>query len=152
MAENKYVIFKINSEEYGVDIMKVKEVSEFKKSVSVPNAPSFVDGIINLRGDITPIISLKKRFGIIDDRSADESSRIIVVNIQDKLVGFVVDEASQVISIEDSSIDPPPPVVVGVDKKYIHGIGKLDERMIILLDLEKVLNEQEKNIIGEMDI
>ena len=152
MAENKYVIFKINSEEYGVDIMKVKEVSEFKKSVSVPNAPSFVDGIINLRGDITPIISLKKRFGIIDDRSADESSRIIVVNIQDKLVGFVVDEASQVISIEDSSIDPPPPVVVGVDKKYIHGIGKLDERMIILLDLEKVLSEQEKNIIGEMDI
>ena len=152
MAENKYVIFKINSEEYGVDIMKVKEVSEFKKSVSVPNAPAFVDGIINLRGDITPIISLKKRFGMNDDKQVDDSSRIIVVNIQDKLVGFVVDEASQVISIEDSNIDPPPAVVVGMDKKYIHGIGKLSERMIILLDLEKVLSEQEKSIIGEMDI
>ncbi|MZQ76127.1 MAG: chemotaxis protein CheW [Peptoclostridium sp.] len=148
MAERKYVIFKIKDEEYGVDIMKVKEVSEFKKSTSIPNSPSFVDGIINLRGDITPIISLKKKFNIPVEKGYDDSSRIIVVNMNDKLVGFAVDEASQVISIDDSNIDPPPEIVAGLDRRYINGIGKLQDRIVIILDLERVLNENEQTEIS----
>lgn len=150
MAERKYVIFKIKDEEYGVDIMKVKEVSEFKKSTSIPNSPSFVDGIINLRGDITPIISLKKKFNIPVEKGYDDSSRIIVVNMNDKLVGFAVDEASQVISIDDSNIDPPPEIVAGLDRKYINGIGKLQDRIVIILDLERVLSENEQTEISEI--
>jgi len=148
VAERKYVIFKIKDEEYGVDIMKVKEVSEFKKSTSIPNSPSFVDGIINLRGDITPIISLKKKFNIPVEKGYDDSSRIIVVNMNDKLVGFAVDEASQVISIDDSNIDPPPEIVAGLDRRYINGIGKLQDRIVIILDLERVLNENEQTEIS----
>lgn len=148
MAERKYVIFKIKDEEYGVDIMKVKEVSEFKKSTSIPNSPSFVDGIINLRGDITPIISLKKKFNIPVEKGYDDSSRIIVVNMNDKLVGFAVDEASQVISIDDSNIDPPPEIVAGLDRRYINGIGKLQDRIVIILDLERVLSENEQTEIS----
>jgi len=150
VAERKYVIFKIKDEEYGVDIMKVKEVSEFKKSTSIPNSPSFVDGIINLRGDITPIISLKKKFNIPVEKGYDDSSRIIVVNMNDKLVGFAVDEASQVISIDDSNIDPPPEIVAGLDRKYINGIGKLQDRIVIILDLERVLSENEQTEISEI--
>ncbi|AHM56285.1 chemotaxis protein CheW [Peptoclostridium acidaminophilum DSM 3953] len=150
MAERKYVIFKIKDEEYGVDIMKVKEVSEFKKSTSIPNSPSFVDGIINLRGDITPIISLKKKFNIPVEKGYDDSSRIIVVNMNDKLVGFAVDEASQVISIDDSNIDPPPEIVTGLDRRYINGIGKLQNRIVIILDLEQVLSEREQTEISEI--
>jgi len=148
VAERKYVIFKIKDEEYGVDIMKVKEVSEFKKSTSIPNSPSFVDGIINLRGDITPIISLKKKFNIPVEKGYDDSSRIIVVNMNDKLVGFAVDEASQVISIDDSNIDPPPEIVAGLDRRYINGIGKLQDRIVIILDLERVLSENEQTEIS----
>ncbi|OPJ56527.1 chemotaxis protein CheW [Alkalithermobacter paradoxus] len=149
MAEKKYVIFKLNKEEYGVDIMTVKEVSEFKEAVKVPNTPNFVEGIINIRGDITPIINLKKRFDIEDNKS--EMSRIIVVSIKDKLIGFLVDDASQVVSIDENSIDPPPEIISGIDKKYIEGIGKLQDKMVIILNLEKVLTEDEKEIIGNMN-
>lgn len=152
MAENKYVIFKLNKEEYGVDIMTVKEVSEVKESIKVPNTPYFVDGIINIRGDITPIINLKKRFNILEDEKVKEGARIIVVNIQNKLVGFLVDDASQVLAIDEKNIDPAPEIIAGVDKMYMQGIGKLEDRMIIILDLEKVLNEDEKGLINAMNI
>lgn len=152
MAENKYVIFKLNKEEYGVDIMTVKEVSEVKETIKVPNTPYFVDGIINIRGDITPIINLKKRFNILEDEKVKEGARIIVVNIQNKLVGFLVDDASQVLAIDEKNIDPAPEIIAGVDKMYMQGIGKLEDRMIIILDLEKVLNEDEKGLINAMNI
>ncbi len=150
MSERKYVIFKLNKEEYGVDIMRVKEVSEVKETTKVPNTPDFVDGVINIRGDITPIINLKKRFNL-EQGALEEGARIIVVNIKNKLVGFLVDDASQVLSMDEENIDPPPELVAGVDKMYIQGIGKLEDRMIILLDLEKVLNEEEQALINEIN-
>ncbi|WFD11413.1 chemotaxis protein CheW [Tepidibacter hydrothermalis] len=151
MAEKKYVIFKLNNEEYGVDIMKVKEVSEVKERVKVPNTPDFVDGIINIRGDVTPIINLKKRFNLAEDTKFCELSRIIVVNMDGKMVGFLVDDASHVISIEDTDIEPAPEVISGEDKVYIEGIGKVDSRMIIILNLEEVLDENEKNSISSIE-
>lgn len=151
MAERKYVIFRLDKEEYGVDIMAVKEVSEIKESIRVPNTPNFIDGIINIRGDITPIINLKKRFNILDDDSIKDNSRIIIVNIKNKLVGFLVDEASQVLSIDEKNIDPTPEIIAGADRLYIQGIGKLENRMVIILDLEKVLNEDEQMVLSEMN-
>ncbi|MBB6215644.1 purine-binding chemotaxis protein CheW [Anaerosolibacter carboniphilus] len=146
MSERQYVIFKLGNEEYGVDIMNVKEISEYKQSVKVPNTPKFVDGIINLRGDITPIINLKKRFNL-DGVSVDSDTRIIVINIKSRQVGFVVDEASQVIRLSEEDIEPAPELVAGIDKKYITGVGKLKDRIVLLLNLEEVLSEDEKEKI-----
>ncbi len=151
MSEKKYVIFKLNNEEYGVDIMKVKEVSEVKEIVKVPNTPDFVDGIINIRGDVTPIINLKKRFNLSQDVESCEVSRIIVANIDGKMFGFLVDDASHVISMDDTDIELAPEIIAGSDRVHIEGIGKIDSRMIIILNLEEVLNESEKNSINSIE-
>lgn len=150
MAEKKYVIFKLGEEEYGIDIMKVKEVTEYKETVKVPNTPDFVEGIINLRGDVTPIISLKRRFKLNHD-TALETTRVIVVNLEDRLIGFIVDDASQVLSLDDNQIDSAPEIVSGIGKKYIEGIGKVEDRMIIMLDLLQVLDEDEKKELMDVN-
>ncbi|MCG8540609.1 MAG: chemotaxis protein CheW [Clostridia bacterium] len=150
MSEKQYVIFNLGNEEYGVDIMKVKEISEFKESTKVPNAPYFVDGIINLRGEIIPIVNLKKRFNI-DNNDVDSDTRIIVINLNERNVGFVVDEASQVLRINDNDIDPAPEIIAGIERQYITGVGKVDEKIIILLDLEKILTDEEKIKLKEME-
>ncbi|MEW9123205.1 MAG: chemotaxis protein CheW [Thermotaleaceae bacterium] len=146
MAEKQYVIFRLDKEEYGVEIMHVKEISEYKESVKVPNTPKFVDGIINLRGDITPIINLKKRFNL-PESDVDSDTRIIVIHMDNRQVGFVVDEASQVLKISEEDVEIAPELVAGMDKKYITGVGKLADRIILLLDLEYILTDDEKEKI-----
>ncbi|SCY04998.1 chemotaxis protein CheW [Alkaliphilus peptidifermentans] len=150
MAERQYVIFKLDKEEYGVDIMHVKEISEFKESVKIPNSPKFVDGIINYRGVITPIINLRRKFHLeLKENTADV--RIIIINLSEKQVGFIVDDASQVLTIDEKDIDPAPDLIADIDQRFISGIAKVDERMVILLDLEKVLSEEEKKNIEMLD-
>jgi len=149
MAERQYVIFKLDKEEYGVDIMHVKEISEFKESTKVPSAPSFVDGIINYRGVITPIINLRRKFSLIE-KEVTTSTRIIIINLNNKQVGFLVDDASQVLTIDEKDIDPAPELITRVEDKYINGIAKINERIIIILDLEKVLNEEEKTKLQQL--
>ena len=129
--------------------MRVKEVTEFVEVTKVPNTPHFVEGIINLRGEITPIINLKKRFSKPEE-TANIAHRVLVLNLEDKLVGFMVDDASQVITMDDSQIQETPAIIAGEDKKYIEGIGKLEERMVIILDLVQVLNETEKKELLDM--
>lgn len=150
MSEKQYVIFNLGSEQYGVDIMKVKEISEFKESTKVPSSPYFIDGIINLRGEIIPIVNLKKRFNI-DNNDVNSDTRILVINLNNKNVGFVVDEASQVLRINDDDIDPAPEIIAGIDRQYITGVGKVEEKIIILLDLEKILTDKEKIQLKEME-
>jgi purine-binding chemotaxis protein CheW len=124
-------------------------VTEFVEVTKVPNTPHFVEGIINLRGEITPIINLKKRFSKPEE-TANVAHRVLVLNLEDKLVGFMVDDASQVITMDDSQIQETPAIIAGEDKKYIEGIGKLEERMVIILDLVQVLNETEKKELLDM--
>lgn len=150
MSEKQYVVFKLGKEEYGIDIMNVKEIVPYQECVKVPNAPRFVEGIINYRSKVIPIICLKKRF-YIDNTSIDSNTRIIVINLNEKQIGFIVDEASQTVRLDDADVDPTPEVVVGVDRKYITGVGKLDNRLIILIDLEKVLSDEEKEKIINME-
>lgn len=151
MAENQYVVFKLGKEEYGIDIMNVKEIVPHQESVKVPNAPHFVSGIINFRGHVIPIIDLKKRFHLADS-AIDGNTRIIVINLKGKQVGYIVDEASQTIRLMDEDIDPTPDVVNSIDRKFITGVGKKDNRLIILIDLEQVLTEEEKQTIHEMEV
>lgn len=150
MSEKQYVIFSLGNEEYGVDIMKVKEISEFRESTKVPNTPYFIDGIINLRGEIIPIVNLKKRFNL-EDNGTNSDTRIIVINLNNRNVGFVVDDASQVLRINDNDIEPAPDIIAGINRQYISGVGKVEQKIIILLDLEQILTEDEKIQLKEME-
>lgn len=151
MSENQYVVFKLGREEYGIDIMNVREIVQYQESVKIPNAPKFVEGIINFRGNVIPIVCLKKRFGM-EGRTADANTRIIVINLNEKQIGFLVDEASQTVRLDDSNINPTPDIIAGIDRRYITGVGKLDERLIILIDLERVLTEEEKEKIDNLQV
>lgn len=151
MAERQYVVFKLGQEEYGIDIMNVREIGPYQESVKIPNVPSFVEGIINYRGQVIPIICLKKRFNIAS-KDIDNNTRIIIINLDERQVGFIVDEASQTIKLDDKDIDPTPTIITGVDMKYITGVGKSDNRLIILIDLEKVLTDEEKEKIQQINI
>ncbi|MCD5410523.1 MAG: chemotaxis protein CheW [Clostridiales bacterium] len=143
MNERQYVIFKLAGDEFGVDIMYVKEISEHREASKVPNTPSFIEGIINYRGVVTPVINLSKKFNQ-NETKITNSTRIIIVYLNNKQTGFIVDDASQVLTINTKDIDDAPDLITSVEQKFISGIAKVDDRMIIILDLEKVLNEKEK--------
>ncbi len=108
----------------------------------VPNAPEYVDGVINLRGKVIPIIDLRRRFGM-PRKEKDKNSRIIVVELAGKVLGFVVDAVSEVLRIPGSVTEPPPSIIAGIKAEYITAIGKLENRLLILLDLERVLTVDE---------
>lgn len=143
MAEKQYVVFKLGKGEFGIDIMNVKEIGPYEESISLPNTPEFIEGIINYRGNVIPVINLKKRLSI-GELEITKDTRIIVINLENKEIGFIVDEASQTMRLDDDQIDPTPSYVKGIDKRYITGVGKIDEkRLLILIDLEKILTDEE---------
>ncbi|MDR1857722.1 MAG: chemotaxis protein CheW [Desulfovibrio sp.] len=136
------VTFSIGEEEFGVDILKVQEIIRTMDITKVPRAPAFVEGVINLRGKVIPIVDLRRRFGM-DPRVHDKHTRIIVIEIHTLVVGFVVDAVSEVLRIPASTVEPPPPVVAGLESDYINGVGKLADRLLILLDLDRLLSKDE---------
>jgi purine-binding chemotaxis protein CheW len=143
------VTFTISSEEFGLDILKVQEIIRTMEITRVPRAPEFVEGVINLRGKVIPIIDLRRRFGL-ESKAHDSHTRIIVVEINAMIVGFVVDSVSEVLRIPSSTVEAPPPVVSGVDSEYISGVGKLEDRLLILIDLNKLLSDAEQGAIASI--
>lgn len=150
MAEMQVVVFNLLGEEYCVDIMKVVEIIRMQDITKLPDAPRFVEGVINLRGKIIPVIDLKKRFNLKESDSG-EDTRIIITNADGKIVGFIVDNVTEVLRLNENDIEALDNVTVGIDKDYILGIGKLDKRMLIMLDLNKVLSRDEKESLKEME-
>lgn len=138
------VSFLIENEEFGVDILNVQEIIRPVDITRVPNAPAFVEGVINLRGRIVPVVDLRKRFNM-SQRERDKNSRIIVVELDDKIVGFMVDAVREVLRVDTNVIEPPPELAIGIDASYITGVAKLEDRLLILLDLERILSEEEKH-------
>ena len=136
------VTFKLGEEEFGVDILKVQEIIRMLPITKVPNAPEFVEGVINLRGKVIPVIDMRKRFGMATSEH-DSQTRIKVMDMQGQVVGFVVDAVSEVLRIPESTVEEPPAVVAGVGSEYMRGVGKLQDRLLILLDLDKLLSENE---------
>ncbi|SDN28389.1 purine-binding chemotaxis protein CheW [Desulfonauticus submarinus] len=143
------VTFGIGEEEFGVDILKVQEIIRMLNITKVPNAPDFVEGVINLRGKVIPILDLRKRFKL-KAKEYDKNTRIIVIEINNTVVGFVVDAVFEVLRIPKDTVEPPSPVVAGVDSEYISGVGKLDNRLLILLDLDKLLTHKEQEELSQV--
>ena len=141
--ENQLVIFMLAQEHYGVGIASVDRIIKLQAITAVPRAPSFVEGVTNLRGKVLPVIDLRKRFDLPAAESTRES-RIVVAEMDNSAVGMLVDAVSEVLHVSDEAIEPPSPIVTTVDSGFITGIAKVDEQLIILLDLEKVLSTEEK--------
>ncbi|HUI63402.1 MAG TPA: chemotaxis protein CheW [Bacteroidota bacterium] len=137
------VSFTIGEEEFGVDILKVQEINRMLEVTSVPNTPEYIDGVINLRGKVIPIIDLRRRFAM-PRKGHDKNTRVVVVELAGRVVGFVVDAVKEVLRIPRSVTEPPPALVSGVNADYITGVGKLADRLLILLDLDRVISEGEK--------
>ncbi|MEY9092081.1 chemotaxis protein CheW [Paenibacillus sp. RC84] len=144
MAEDKKIIvFALAHEEYGVEVDKVKTIERMQPMTRVPKTPAFVKGVINLRGVVVPVIDLRSRFGLPETPYSD-NTRVIIVAVNDLEVGLIVDSANDVIDLNEDNIENPPEVVGGIKAKYLHGIAKIGEdRLLVLMNLEQVLNRDE---------
>lgn len=138
MAEEQLVTFSLGSEEFGVDIMCVQEIIRIPPITRVPKAPIYVEGVINLRGNVIPVISLRTRFGMTRMEETD-LSRIIVLQVQTKVFGIRVDAVTEVLRIDSAGIEPPPPIALGMDSQFIRGVGKIGERLLIILELDQIM-------------
>lgn len=143
------VTFSVGNEEFGVEILKVQEINKMMQVTKIPNSPSFVEGVINLRGKVIPIINLRTKLQL-PPKEIDKNTRIVVMEIQGKTVGFIVDAVSEVLRIPRSITEPPPPMVGSVSSEYIVAVGKLEDRLLILLDVDRILSGEEKKALAQM--
>ena len=141
------VIFCLGEEEYALPITKVQEINRVVPVTRLPQTPAFVEGIINLRERSIPVLDIRKRFELAVQEFSDDT-RFIIVEMNGQVVGIVVDAVREVVSLPIAAVEPPPPAFI-LDVQYIHGIGKLEERLLILLDIDKVLsNNEEKELVA----
>jgi purine-binding chemotaxis protein CheW len=140
--ELQVVGFRIGNETFGVRIGSVREIVRVPEITAVPSAPEMIEGVINLRGKIIPVMDLRKRFGQAEIQP-DKKNRILVVELEKKLVGLIVNAASEVLKISPSEIEPPGNVFAEGESSYVTGVGKLKGRLIILLDIAKLLHRPE---------
>jgi purine-binding chemotaxis protein CheW len=136
--ENKYVIFKLGKEYYGIPIDNVLSIEKSGQTTRIPNTPKYIKGVVNLRGEVVPIINLRTKLGLKSE-DLDKNSRVVVVMVNDIVAGLIVDSSSEVLEIDRESIDKPPTTENNEFIEYISGIGKTLDRLIILLDLKKIL-------------
>ena len=142
------VSFRLANEEYGVDIMRVQEIILTGQITQMPQVPDYICGLINLRGNVIPIVDLRKRFGLAVAKN-DENTRIIVVNVANKTIGIVVDAVNEVLRISGEQTEPPPSSIVGIDHAYIKGLVKFDDKLLILLDIDNVLSQEEHEALTQ---
>ncbi|MBP2662199.1 MAG: cheW 2 [Firmicutes bacterium] len=148
--EFQLVIFRLAQEEYGLPITKVQEINRLVPITKLPQTPPFMEGIINLRGQIIPVIDLRKRFTLAVSEYNDDS-RIIIVEIDGETVGVIVDAVAEVVQIAAADVEPPPPSFI-LDAKYIQGVGKLEDRLLILLEIDQVLTSQETITLKQLAV
>jgi purine-binding chemotaxis protein CheW len=141
----KYLTFNLASEEYGVEILKVREIIGIMDITSMPQTPAYVKGVINLRGKVIPVIDLRLKFGM-EPAEYTEQTCIVVVDVG-ALVGVIVDTVQEVLDIDDDQIDPPPPLGAAVDTSFVLGMGKVKDDVKILLDIDKALSSAEMSAL-----
>ena len=131
------VTFEIGDEEFAIDILPVQEIVRMMPITRVPQSPPTVEGVVNLRGQITPVVDLRKCFGL-DAQEHGNDSRIVVVEVSTRVLGFIVDRVNEVLRVTSSLVDPAPALATDTHSNYLRGVAKLDERMLLLLDLERL--------------
>ncbi len=141
--KDKYLTFHLAGEDYGIDIVFVTEIVGIQKITEIPDMPVFTKGVINLRGKVIPVMDVRLRFNMAE-RAYDERTCIIVVNINESIVGLVVDEVREVVTIPEAQVEPPPVTNKGQSSRYLKGLGKVDDEVKILLDAEKLLADTEQ--------
>jgi len=150
---DKYLTFKLASEEYGLEILKVQEIIGLMAITTIPRTPEFVRGVINLRGNVIPVIDLRLKFGMESKDDAVETC-IILVQIEKNghhiTMGIIVDYVSEVIAISSDKIEPPPDFGTNIDTDFIMGMGEIDKKVVILLEVDKVLSDKETDFIGNV--
>ncbi len=149
--EFKVVSFILGDEEFGVDIMKIDSIVEVGKITRIPESADYIEGIMNFRGSVIPVINLRRKFLMEDlDEDMKKKAKIIVVNIGERKVGMLVDDVREVLTINDEQMEEPPSEVGGVGRSYVLGIAKLEDKMLIILDVDKILTAEEQIELGEM--
>lgn len=149
MATKQFVIFNINNENFGVEIIQVKEIIKPMEIFKIPDTPEFIEGLINLRGKVHTVFNLRKKFHL-PPLEFDDNTKIIIVNVNELMVGFIVDEVNEIIRVEDEDIENTPPSITTLNKKYITGIAKVGEKVILLLDLSQALSVSEEQLIEKL--
>ena len=147
--KDKYLTFRLDVEDYGIEILHVKEIISIQKITDVPDLPDFVKGVINLRGQVIPTIDLRLRFGI-SPKAYDERTCIIITHMNDIPVGVIVDTVNEVLDIPPEMITPPPSVQKGAAHRFIQGLGRVGEDVKIILNAEKLLHEDELEALGSV--
>lgn len=146
MANNEFLTFTLGQEEYGLDIMKVQEIRGYDTVTHIANTPDFIKGVINLRGIIVPIIDMRIKFKL-GKAEYNELTVVIILNVANRVVGMVVDGVSDVITLTPEQIRPAPEFGGSIDTQYVMGIGAVDERMLILVDIEKLMSSRDMELV-----
>ncbi|OIV47957.1 chemotaxis protein CheW [Sodalis sp. TME1] len=148
-AGEEFLVFTLGSEEYGIDILKVQEIRGYDQVTSIANTPAFIKGGTNLRGVIVPIVDLRIKFAQ-NDVSYNDNTVVIVLNLQQRVVGIVVDGVSDVLSLSADQIRPAPQFAVTLATEYLTGLGSLEDRMLILVDIERLLSSEEMALVDSV--
>ncbi|WP_374341075.1 chemotaxis protein CheW [Methyloversatilis sp.] len=144
----EYLTFTLGDEEYAIDILKVQEIRGYDAVTGIAHAPPFIKGVINLRGTIVPIVDLRIRFGV-GKVEYTPFTVTIILNVGGRVVGMVVDSVSDVLALQSSQVLPPPDFSSSLDTRYIHGLGSIDERMLIVVDIEKLMLSADMALVDE---
>lgn len=147
-AENQFLTFEVDNEEYGVDVLKVQEIIRYRKPTKMPNAPEIIKGVINFRGAVIPVVDLRKKFNLAE-QEYDNFNVVITLEVKDKIVGIIVDKVSDMVSFSEGEIQEDLDFGSQVDTKFIKGMARMDDRLIILLFLEKLLSFEEFKAVNK---
>lgn len=151
VSSGEFLTFTLGAEEYGIDILKVQEIRGYESPTRIANSPPFIKGVINLRGVIVPIVDLRIKFNL-GEPSYDQFTVVIILNIGKRVVGAVVDGVSDVIQIGSANLRPSPEFGSTLDTQYILGLGTIDDRMIIVVDIERLMSSQEMALVDAVAV
>jgi purine-binding chemotaxis protein CheW len=148
-GSNEFLAFKLGTEEYGIEILKVQEIRGYESVTRIANAPEYIKGVINLRGIIVPIVDMRIRFNL-GNASYDQFTVVIILNIHGRIMGIVVDSVSDVTTLTNDQIKPAPEMGSVLNAAYLIGLGSLENRMLILIDIDKLMSSAEMGLIEEL--
>ena len=151
MAEKQIVVFSLGQEEFAIEISMVREIVRMQAIRPIPGLDSFIEGIVHLRGTIIPVVDLGKKFSLESGQIERDRAKIVMVNQKNKQIGIIVDDVNEILRISEDSIDPSPEIIGGsMEQKYITGVAKEGERLIIILDVDRIFSSEEKDELEEV--